>query len=158
MAKEIERKFLVRATGWQENIIKEKKIKQGYIFSSPEKTLRVRIANDKAFLTLKGKTHNISRDEFEYDLPLEDAEQMLAQYCENNIIQKIRYYILFAGKEWTIDLFEGHNKGLILAEIELENEDETIEIPQWIIKEVSFDERYFNAYLSKYPFTTWKKE
>lgn len=158
MAKEIERKFIVKGNSWKKDVIKEKSLEQGYIFSSENKSLRIRIANNKAFLTIKGKTEGISRDEFEYEIPKTDAQSLLKKYCDNNPILKKRYYLMIEGNEWTIDEFFGQNKGLVLAEIELESENQEINLPEWIEKEVSYDNRYFNTHLSKHPFTTWEKD
>ncbi len=155
MAKEIERKFIVEGEKWKSEIFKSIRIRQGYVFNTGNKTLRVRITDTKAYLTMKGKTTGISRDEFEYEIPVEEAKKILDIYCENGKIEKTRHFILVGGKEWTIDEFFGDNAGLLMAEVELESEEEKIVIPGWAKKEVSHDKHFFNAYLSLHPYKQW---
>lgn len=153
MAQEIERKFLVdtaKLPPLPEPII----IKQGYI-PAQNATVRIRLSDDKAFLTLKGKATGITRSEFEYPIPVSDAHSMLEELCARPYIDKKRYRIDVAGHTWELDIFEGENKGLVVAEIELENEDAVFEKPEWITEEVSDDPRYRNAYLVNSPFTKW---
>ena len=153
---EIERKFLVDKTLWKpEN--DGVSIRQGYLSSDPEKVVRVRLAGEKAFLTIKGRSEGIRRSEFEYDIPLTDAEQLLLM-CENIPVVKTRFKEMVGNMVWEIDVFEGENKGLIMAEVELENEDQFVEIPYWIEKEVSNDPRYFNSWLSQNPYSTWDED
>jgi CYTH domain-containing protein len=128
--------------------------KQGYILTEPAKTIRIRIAETNAYLTIKGETKGISRAEFEYKIPVKDAIEMLKQFA-GNIIEKTRYKIEFKGKIWEVDVFSGKNEGLILAEIELNNEDEKFDLPDWTAEEVSKDEKYFNSYLSLHPYKYW---
>lgn len=154
MAMEIERKYLLSSTA-QLNGLTGKEIRQGYIDVKDETTVRVRIKADKAFLTIKSKSSGSSRLEFEYEIPTGDAQQMIETLCRKPVIEKTRYKIDYAGKTWEVDVFYGDNKGLVLAEIELESEDEEFEIPSWIDKEVTEDKRYFNAYLSQNPYTKW---
>ena len=145
MGLEIERKFLVNKKLWNE--MKKPKgevIKQGYLLKSLEKTIRVRTKNTKGFITIKGATTGITRKEFEYEIPKEEADELLNEFC-NRYIQKTRYSIEYSGKIWEVDEFESPNKGLILAEIELTSADEHFEKPTWIAKEVSDDPKYFNA-------------
>jgi adenylate cyclase len=145
MAKEIERKFLVDKEKLPP-LSNPQHIIQGYI-PSPEATVRVRVSNDKAFLTLKGKTKGITRSEFEYPIPLADAKAMLEELCVKPYIQKRRYLIPYEGHTWELDIFEGHNEGLIVAEIELSSEDEVFSKPVWVKEDVSNDKRYKNSYL-----------
>lgn len=150
---EIERKFLVDEQGWTPTTKGEKLI-QGYLSTDKDRVVRVRVKGQKAFLTIKGRQQGITRTEFEYEIPVKDA-QVLQKMCLGHPIEKTRYKEEIAGKIWEIDVFEGVNKGLLLAEIELKNENETFEIPSWAETEVSADKRYFNAYLSKHPFNQW---
>ncbi|MFA7361703.1 MAG: CYTH domain-containing protein [Candidatus Kapaibacterium sp.] len=155
MGKEIERKFLVNPKLW-ESAEKPAGVfyRQGYILAEPGKTVRVRIAGNAGFLTIKGAAEGISRDEFEYEIPLKDAEEMLDKLCGSEVVKK-RYKVFYGGKLWEVDVFEGGNQGLILAEIELKSEDELFDVPEWIDKEVTGDLRYYNSYLSMYPFKGW---
>jgi adenylate cyclase len=152
MAVEIERKFLVIGTQWRD--IKPARYCQGYLNRDKNRTVRIRLAGDRGFITIKGKSTGASRPEFEYPIPCEDARQLLAM-CDGPLIEKNRRIIEFAGMKWEIDEFLGDNAGLIIAEVELQSEDQSIEIPDWIGKEVTDDPRYFNSNLSKHPFTTW---
>ncbi|MBF0230522.1 MAG: CYTH domain-containing protein [Desulfamplus sp.] len=165
MAIEIERKFLVSDNSWQTSDVKGRQIKQGYLKNSPESVVRIRVAGEKGFITVKGninnnqiqnqKNHTLSRLEFEYEIPLQDAREMLG-LCEKPLVEKIRYNINFMGFDWSIDYFEGDNYGLIVAEIELETEFQIFEKPPWVCKEVSDDPRYLNSNLIKNPFKNWQ--
>ncbi|WP_275099318.1 CYTH domain-containing protein [Sedimenticola hydrogenitrophicus] len=155
MALEIERKFLVVNDKWKDNILSEAVLKQGYIANQPNATVRVRIAGDSACLNLKSATKGISRSEFEYPIPLADAEQILAQLAEQPFIDKTRYKVRWGGHVWDLDLFAGENSGLIMAEVELSSEDEPFELPPWAGEEVSGDPRYYNANLVKHPYSQW---
>ena len=128
---------------------------QGYI-ASGNATVRVRIVGDQGFLTIKGKTQGLTRSEFEYPIPAEDAHAMLETLCDRPFIQKTRYQVTHEGLIWEIDEFDGDNQGLILAEVELTDEQQAIALPDWIGDEVSHDYRYFNANLVKYPYSQWK--
>ena len=156
MSIEIERKFLVHKELWAK-LHKPRgiKYKQGYLLTESDKTIRVRITEANAYLTIKGETKGISRPEFEYSIPVKDANEMLTLFA-GKILDKIRYRIEFKGKIWEVDVFEGENKGLILAEIELKGENEKFEIPEWIAEEVTGDERYYNSCLSLHPFKSWE--
>ena len=154
MGLEIERKFLLKSSDWRKLVEEENLIKQGYLNSNAERTVRVRVKNSTAFLTIKGKSQNTVRQEFEYEIPLVDAESML-KLCEPPLIEKTRFIVKYRGKTWEIDEFEGENKGLTIAEIELSSEDERFDIPEWIGDEVSQDARYFNSSLIKKPFSSW---
>jgi CYTH domain-containing protein len=145
--KEIEHKFLVDHNKWE--LIEKSTpqlIVQGYISKSEEKTVRIRIKGDKGFLTIKGKTVGISRNEYEYEIPVSDAEKILIELTDKRI-RKLRYEITFRGRTWEVDVFEGHLTGLILAELEVEDEDERFDLPDWITSDVSNDKRYYNALL-----------
>jgi len=155
MALEIERKFLLKNDNWKALVKEEILIKQGYLNSEKERTVRVRTYGDKGVITIKGKTNNLTRKEFEYAIPLTEALQML-EIAEKPIIEKTRFVVINNGNTWEIDVFEGMNNGLLVAEIELESENEKFEIPEWIGQEVSTDPKYYNACLIKHPFTAWK--
>ncbi|MGE5715525.1 MAG: CYTH domain-containing protein [Acidobacteriota bacterium] len=154
MAKEIERKFLVtRAWTPRDG---GTFYKQGYLNSQKERVVRVRIAGTKAMLTIKGPVKGVTRSEFEYPLPVQDAQALLDHICERPLIEKHRHKEVHGGKTWEIDVFHGENEGLVLAELELESEDETFEKPAWAGAEVSSDPRYFNSNLLKNPYRSWK--
>lgn len=155
MAVEIERKFLVRRELWQP---KEAGIAivQGYLCSDAERTVRVRTWNEQAYLTVKGKSRGIRRLEFEYEIPFSDAKELLA-LCEQPVISKRRYVEQHVDNRWEIDVFEGDNEGLILAEVELLSEDAEISLPEWAGSEVSGDKRYYNSYLFRCPYRLWKE-
>ena len=156
MPHEIERKFLVVSDSWRgrsEGVI----YRQGYLSIAPERTVRVRVAGEVAYLTIKGLTTNNSRLEFEYSIPLADSEQMLA-FCQGPLIEKKRFEIPHAGKIWQVDEFLGDNYGLIVAEIELTTNAERIDKPDWIGCEVSGDPRYYNSSLAVAPFSKWKQD
>ena len=157
MAVEIERKFLVDAEKFraEKDFDSIEKICQGYLSKKIDQTVRIRIKNDRGFLTIKSKTVGISRFEFEYQIPLRDAEELL-KICEPFPIFKTRYVKKFGKDRWEIDVFDRENSGLILAEIELRDESEEFFKPAWLLEEVSTDPRYFNSYLSENPISTWK--
>lgn len=153
MPAEIERKFLVTGSGWrQENGVR---ISQGYLNRDKERTVRVRLAGDKAFLTIKGQTVGASRAEFEYEIPATHAEQLL-RLCDGPILQKIRHTVTFNGLTWEVDEFLGENEGLVIAEVELEREDQPLERPAWLGEEVTEDPRYFNSNLTVNPYCKWR--
>ncbi len=155
MAIEIERKFLVTNDNWR-SLAQGKLYQQGYISTADKLTsIRVRIISNEAYLTIKSKTEGISRNEFEYPIPLEDAKIMLNTLCDRPLIEKIRYKITQDNLIWEIDEFQGENKGLIIAEVELQNENQTINIPDWVGEEVSHDPKYYNVNLTKHPYQTW---
>jgi adenylate cyclase len=156
VGKEIERKFLVRDTSWKEGA-KGVPYRQGYLAVGPPVAVRVRIAGGKALLNVKRATLDISRDEFEYQIPLEDAEAMLDGLCEGLLIEKMRYKVIYAGVLWEIDVFEGANEGLVVAEIELSDPEQHFEHPPWLGEEVSGDPRYLNTSLSRFPYSQWNK-
>lgn len=154
MAKEIERKFLVKGDSWRELGVGSV-YRQGYIATQTAATVRVRIANNRGYLTIKGPSVNYSRSEFEYEIPVADAEEMLDTLCDRPLIEKVRYKVKWGGLIWEIDEFNGANQGLILAEVELSDEQQQIELPEWIGEEVSSDRKYFNSNLAKFPFSQW---
>ena len=155
MMYEIERKFLVDKHKWQPSG-KGIKIIQGYLMADSRKNVRVRRKGDNAFLTVKGQPDGIKRIELEYEIPVKEAEIML-KMVDGYKVKKTRYIEKRGHFTWEIDVFEGKNKGLVLAEVELENENDLPELPEWITAEVSADEKYFNYYLSKIPFLHWHK-
>lgn len=155
MALEIERKFLVIDDAWRQQAI-GKDYRQGYLTVDPERTVRVRIAGDRGFLTVKGKSQGMSRSEFEYPIPLKEASQLLDQLCLKPLIEKKRYTVEYGGHTWEIDEFSGDNTGLIMAEVELAACDEQVELPPWVGEEVTNDNRYYNASLSRNPYRTWR--
>jgi adenylate cyclase len=156
VAVEIERKFLVKVIPSNE-IIVSKNIKQGYIVNDKHQVVRVRKKGDEYFVTIKGNTIGLSRLEFEYPIPKEDADDMFKHLCGCDIIEKTRHYVHYAGHTWEIDEFHGRNQGLIVAEIELGSEREKFELPDWIGNEVTQDLRYYNMNLTTLPFLDWKK-
>jgi adenylate cyclase len=153
---EIERKFLVLSNDFINESFGKKRIVQAYLNSNPERTVRVRIKEDKAFLTIKGKGNSTgtTRLEWEKEIAVDDAEKLLL-ICESGVIDKIRHEVKVGQHVFEVDVFTGKNDGLLLAEIELQFEDEAFEKPIWLGKEVTNDERYYNAYLSKKPFNSW---
>lgn len=154
MAIEIERKFLVNKNSWtrpNEGTL----YVQGYLSSSPETTVRIRIAGKIGFITIKGKTTGFSREEFEYEIPVEDAEILLKK-CKNAPIKKIRYKVLLNGTLWEIDEFLEENNGLLMAEVELPDEKASFFRPEWLGKEVTDDKRYHNSHIAEHPFKTWE--
>lgn len=153
---EIERKFLVNSTAFMKEAVKHNRIVQGYLSSVPERTVRVRIKGDNGYLTIKGQSNEngMSRMEWEKEIFIEEAEQLL-QLCEKGIIDKTRYEVIVGIHIFEVDVFDGDNKGLVMAEIELNSEQEVFEKPDWLGEEVTADVRYYNAYLSKNPFTKW---
>lgn len=157
MGKEIERKFLLKDSSYKKLCSSGKLYKQGYISSNPNKTVRVRIIDDKGFLTIKSKVTGLVREEFEYEIPIADAEEILQKLCEKPIIEKTRYKLKFKGHIWEIDEFHGENEGLVVAEIELKNENEDFAAPEWISEEVTYDDRYINSNLIKNPYKNWNK-
>jgi CYTH domain-containing protein len=155
MATEIERKFLVKGDSWR-SLGTRKVYRQGYISTVNGITVRVRIAGENGYLTIKGKTKGMTREEFEYPIPVEDAKMMLDTLCDRPLIEKIRYRINRDNLVWEVDEFLGENQGLILAEVELESEHQIIQLPDWIDREVTGDLRYYNSNLAKYPYQQWK--
>ena len=154
MAREIERKFLLRTEDWR-GLAPGKAYVQGYLAGNEACSVRVRIAENTATLNIKSAAAGAGRSEFEYEIPLEDARQMLAMLAWKPLIEKTRYTIEHKGFHWEIDEFRGTNLGLVLAEIELEQEDQVFEKPAWIGEEVTDDPRYYNANLARAPYSKW---
>jgi len=154
MAKEIERKFLVKEEAWKA-LAKGTSYRQGYLNSIKERTVRVRTIADKGYLTVKGITTGATRSEYEYEIPAAEADAMLTELCEKPLIEKNRYKIPIENHVWEIDEFFGENRGLVVAEVELTSEDQAFQKPKWIGEEVTGDPRYFNSNLIKHPFTKW---
>ncbi len=155
MAKEIERKFLVKEMDWA-RMGEGTRMRQGYLPTSDRTVARVRVAGSDAFLTIKGETRGAARTEFEYPIPVSDADEMLEELCQRPFIEKTRYRVDHRGLTWEVDVFEGENKGLTVAEVELEDENQAIDPPPWITTEVTHDPRYFNSSLASHPFSKWK--
>ena len=154
MGVEIERKFLVDETKLP-TLTEGYTIKQGYIQTANFNTVRVRIRDKEAFLTLKSSSQGSKRLEYEYSIPLQDAQEVLENLCQKPFIDKKRYLIEHQGHAWELDIFEGENKGLIVAEVELQSEDETFALPEWVEKEVTEDKRYANSNLIANPYLNW---
>jgi adenylate cyclase len=152
MAVEIERKFLVVSRAWK--TVPGILYRQGYLNRDPARTVRVRMAGDAAFLTVKGISHGATRAEFEYPIPVQDAHALLA-LCEGPQVEKMRYRVDHRGTLWEVDEFSGDNTGLVVAEVELESEDQPFAKPDWLGEEVTHDARYFNSSLVSRPFNTW---
>lgn len=152
MGIEIERKFLVAGTTWRHGA--GVRFSQGYLNRDKERTVRVRLAGEKAFLTVKGLSIGASRAEFEYEIPVSDAEQLL-KLSDGPVIEKIRRVIQLENVTWEVDEFLGENAGLVVAEIELQSEDQAFAKPEWIGEEVTSDARYFNSSLATQPFSSW---
>lgn len=155
MATEIERKYLVISNDWKAD--KVHTIVQGYLSKDKERIVRIRIYDSFAYITIKGITKGISRAEYEYEIPLQDGLELL-KICIRPIIEKKRSIVEYKKKKWEIDEFAGDNSGLIIAEIELEDQEDKCELPPWIGKDVSDDARYYNASLIENPYNTWKNE
>jgi len=153
MSVEIERKYLVNGDEWK--TVQPVALRQGYLNTDKSRTVRVRTAGPNAFLTVKGATTNLSRPEFEYLIPFEDAQAML-QLCSDSIIEKQRYTVPIGELIWEIDEFSGANKGLVIAEVELKSESQEVVLPDWIGAEVSGDPRYFNSALALTPYSKWE--
>lgn len=154
MGIEIERKFLLKNDVWRD-LAEGVYYRQGYLNSAMERTVRVRTINEKGFLTIKGVADGATRLEFEYEIPKDECNIMLDDLAEKPVIEKNRYKVDYKGLVWEIDEFFGENRGLIVAELELESEDQKFEIPEWVGKEVTGDPRYFNSNLINHPYTKW---
>ena len=156
MGVEIERKYLIKKDKWNASLAKDGvQYRQGYILTDPSKTIRVRLAGEQGYLTIKGLTVGATRPEFEYEIPKQDAIALLDNFCPATI-NKVRYKIQFDSHLWEIDEFSGDNAGLIVAEIELASEDESFTLPDWIDKEVTAEDKYYNSNLSIHPYKDWQ--
>lgn len=155
MGLEIERKFLIKKEAWSKvRPYKSNLIRQAYLLTDPHKTIRLRVTDQKGFITIKGARKDITRAEFEYEIPVEEADQMIDQFTDK-MIEKIRHYVLLDNKTREVDEFKGSNEGLWVAEIELQFEHEKISIPDWVGEEVSSDNRYANSNLISHPYSKW---
>lgn len=155
MAIEIERKFLVRDDSWRTSSSASIEILQGYLANTERGSIRVRVSGEAANLNIKSMTLGVTRTEYDYAIPAEDARAMLAELCMTPLIEKTRHYVAYRGRTWEIDEFHGDNDGLIVAELELEHRDEAFESPPWLGPEVSDDPRYYNVSLIERPYATW---
>ncbi len=153
---EIERKFLVTSEDFKKEAFMQNRIAQGYLSSVPDRTVRVRIKGEKGFLTIKGKSNEsgLSRFEWEKEIPIDEAKELL-KLCEKGVIDKTRFEVKIGNHIFEIDEFYGDNQGLIVAEIELNSEKENFERPKWLGEEVTNNTKYYNSYLSKYPYVNW---
>jgi adenylate cyclase len=155
MAQEIERKFLVASDAWRGQVRSSARYRQGYLAHEGRCSVRVRVAGDEAYLNIKSATLDIVRAEYEYVIPVTDAEEMLDRLCSGLLIEKTRHFVDYGGYVWEIDVFEGVNRGLVIAEIELEHPEAEFPRPPWAGAEVSDDPRYYNVYLARIPYTQW---
>lgn len=155
MPVEIERKFLVKPDAWAQ-VLPEKSVRyvQAYLLTDPAKTIRVRTAGQEAFLTIKGQNERSTRAEYEYAIPLQEAQELIHSFCER-CVEKTRHFVPVGSHTWEVDEFEGDNAGLMVAEIELGSETEIFALPDWAGEEVTHDYRYLNSNLSKHPFCKW---
>lgn len=154
---EIERKFLVRDDSWRAAVSGSASMRQGYLNDERHCSVRVRVSGDKAWLNLKSVTIGAQRHEFDYEIPLADANQMLDVLSCKPIIDKTRYFVEIGAHTWEIDVFEGANAGLVVAEIELDHPDEAFEKPAWLGEEVTHDPRYYNTCLANHPYKDWPR-
>lgn len=154
---EIERKFLLVGDSWHSEVVGQPRhLSQGYLFSDPHKSVRIRLAGDDATLTIKGTRQGITRLEFQYPIPPDDAARLLA-LCPGPLIDKTRHIIHHAGMKWEIDIFHGDNNGLRIAEVELESENQALDLPKWVGEEVSLDPKFYNSELARHPYSSWEK-
>ncbi|MCH8021685.1 CYTH domain-containing protein [candidate division KSB1 bacterium] len=157
MAQEIERKFLTKSDAWRSNAI-GRFYRQGYLSTVKERTVRIRTIRNEGYITVKGIAKGAARAEYEYEIPVKDANEMLDTLCEQPIIEKMRYEIEHNELIWLVDEFEGVNKGLILVEVELSDENQKIVLPDWVGAEVTGDPNYFNSNLTRNPYLGWGKK
>ena len=154
MGLEIEKKFLIKNDNWKETVLEEKEISQGYLSANPNRTVRVRIMGKDGFITIKSKSKSSVRSEFEYEIPIDDAKELM-ELCEKPILAKTRHFVKHENHNWEIDVFEKENKGLVVAEIELTRENESFLIPDWIGNEVTEETKYYNSQLIQNPYSNW---
>ncbi len=155
VATEIERKFLLRDDSWRADADAGSVMRQGYLIGARRASVRVRISGERAHLNIKSATLGIERQEYEVEIPLTDAEELLDTLCERPLIEKTRYHVRHDRHTWEIDVFSGDNAGLVVAEIELGSADEAFEKPAWLGQEVSHDKRYYNVCLVTHPYQDW---
>ena len=156
MAIEIEHKFLLASDAWREQVSHSVIYKQGYLSSQPTSSIRVRISDNQAWLNIKSATIGTQRHEYEYEIPLTDAQEILDNLCLKPVIEKTRHFVMHNNHLWEIDEFDGENAGLIVAEIELDSADETFAKPDWIGADVTQDMRYYNNNLAREPYSQWR--
>jgi len=152
---EIERKFLLAGNGWRDEVVRSSRIRQGYLGTLDKASVRIRLQGESANINIKSATLGMRRMEYEYPIPLAEAEEMLDQLCQQPQVDKTRYIVEHGGHIWEIDEFHGDNAGLLVAEVELDSEDEVFEKPDWLGQEVTEDPRYYNVNLIKHPFNQW---
>ena len=157
MGVEIERKFLVVNDSWRESASAGMRYRQGYLSTDPGNSVRVRVSGDRAWLNIKSATVGVTRREYEYEIPAADAHGILEELCVKPLIEKMRFIVEHDSRDWEIDVFEGDNAGLVVAEIELESADEVFTLPAWAGEDVSSDVRYYNQRLVEHPFSSWSK-
>jgi len=157
MGIEIERKFLLNDDGWR-GLGQPTLMRQGYLTSDPARTVRVRIEGERAVITIKSKNTGATRGEWEYEIPVPDAAELLDRLCEQPLVEKTRHRIGYKGHTWEVDEFRGENAGLVVAEIELGSENEAFDKPDWIGREVTGDPRYYNSSLIRLPYSKWKDQ
>lgn len=155
MGVEIERKFLVVGDAWRAQVSSSTRIVQGYLTEGGEVTVRVRVRGDKGYLTIKGKSQGISRSEYEFEIPADEADAMLADLAQGPVVEKTRHLVEVDGHTWEVDVFAGANEPLVMAEIELPSDDEQFTVPSWAGQDVSDDPRYYNVNLARTPYSQW---
>jgi adenylate cyclase len=155
MAVEIERKFLLISDNWRAQVTSSSQLTQGYLHNSAKSSIRVRIDNDRADINIKTGKISVERQEFEYSVPVSEAREMLLHLVDGPLIEKTRHHVMHNGHHWDIDEFHGDNRGLVVAEIELETIDEAFDLPDWAGQEVSDDPRYYNVNLILHPYKDW---
>ncbi len=155
MGIEIEKKFLLKNDDWKKESDEGEQFRQGYMSGSNRSSIRIRVAGDRANINIKSATLGVTRKEYEYEIPVEDANEMLDSMCERPFIEKRRHFVQRGPHIWEIDVFEGDNEGLVVAEIELSDPDEPFDIPSWIGEEVSEDPKYYNVCLVNHPYKDW---
>jgi adenylate cyclase len=158
VAIEIERKFLVIDDGWRADVFRITPIQQGYFSRTSLLRARIRIFGEQGFITLKSEPGSLIRHEYEYEIPQADAVEIIRKFSIEPLIAKSRHDLMYEGTLWSIDVFEGANKGLVVAEVELQSADEIVALPRWVGEEVTGDRRYGNSNLARYPFVTWGEQ
>ncbi|MCG5516107.1 MULTISPECIES: CYTH domain-containing protein [Ectothiorhodospira] len=155
MGQEIEKKFLVVSDAWKKHVTKSVKLRQGYLCGNKSASVRVRVSDEQADLNIKSATLGVQRQEFEYPIPATDAHELLESLCHHPLIEKTRHFVPVGDHLWEVDVFEGDNAGLVVAEVELEHAQQEPEIPAWAGEEVSHDPRYYNTSLVQHPYKDW---
>ncbi|MCG5512622.1 CYTH domain-containing protein [Ectothiorhodospira shaposhnikovii] len=155
MGQEIEKKFLVVSDAWKDQATKRVRYRQGYLCGNERSSVRIRVSDDTAYLNIKSATLGVQRQEFEYAIPARDARELLDTLCIQPLIEKTRHYVPHGDHVWEVDVFEGDNAGLVVAEVELRHVDEIPALPSWVGEEVSHDVRYYNTSLVRHPYKDW---